>query len=1840
MRHALTCLQLHHNNAGDSPTHSTPSSASAIIANVFAKDSRILDLSCRSLDSDAVVALSQALRASHSILEVDLQCTVVDARGAQILFQSIRDNPIIRTVRLDGASIPLHWKEAIEAQCRENRQIIAEQEERNLSRSISYFKQQAQEAFDRAAPLLLRDAVNGSLAIEHEEQVELLMIRRAYGFISIIAQETTDRRAAMNNLLLGARLIVGVESEQRVSFAAEEMSCKLDAVTQFEATLRGDVQLWEEQSMKKIVHESREGYLNSRRETQCRLTKEEFERSDAELREMEERVSVSKEERGLRGALACECDSLMARLMAAWSEQKQHDEEERRRARIRGDEEARERTFRIERQRQEFLLTQQKHKANRLKHCQAETTARTRILAAEKTLFALLQTLASQVLEVNLQEARLQHALDCLQAVIDRRPCLELQTRYSSDNPIFAFEHSFAWRNLDSDMHVVFEMDPSWASDVDQRRSDCKQAAMAAQTLRLSRQKQIRASWDSIATGSKKIGILYDFCAQGLGEWMPQLFGAGIKDEVERLNFCPIADLLDQKLRIRKGRLEVVLEDDDGPLHMVVPSEKYQEEMRILWNVASDVRLIAGTSIQCEIPPDCALHTIHCALRTVAYRVGAEHFGTLRRWVTMRLECNEATAVQRLPLCVCERFFESERVEAKAKGPEEVLLGYPWTLRDLPVSVPRSNGSDSRDLFPEVDFSGCAVCSTTGFAGASLSVEIERGAAATDRVFLDLQSTSFLEGLPALNLGLLMIKNQIIGRVVEGSFDKQADDKTSPPSKRQVLQFESTKAITKEVVLHVINGLRFTAATKDPATGTREVAVRISPPFGMGPKVVLSVAVDAVDEPTQMELPERHPVLRARCRPETPASLCDLAFLPSVVVAKNALVVDPDTTKFSGGYLKVWIQHGTARWGDHLWVANSDGRGSLPAEALRPGIYVLPAETCGDSCRSPRQLANSSGQPPGEDDAKVDESEGILAGRVCYEDRCIGELRYKPFTPTDFTDTTDIGDVAQLALRKGPSLTENKLRKAAKMARRGEMGGTLGVKWLSVIFSRDGTATIAAAQELLRNVRFSSAKAVASAGTRDVFVELLIGQTEGRVDATGKAISVECENEVLRDRVSVRVTPALIRNSGRSFEVCYNEGGDPKRLSADILGEDESFTPDFAPPGFVRFDIAENASAFDRVRLDSSDQGSNAAKFSLVSAPEEVPQLLEQLNSVYADYLLREPLRPQPDGALLPAECESPRASAPLAQGMSFRGTAGVPLAPSSSLSLSLNKSVNSASGDYTSGQPVAARHLPFAAANPWDCVVPVTSMSRSTKMCVTSHSLFDRGIDWRYRDVEERGFAAWHITREGDHVATAAAVPGVCTIWWHEVLSRKDLLGLMRLFSYDNIDPSPKDLQKVGRITLFDGNSHSCAMFSIIIIPQNEPLQVCLLNTAIKYRFNATEKVRPLGPAAVVSALKSYRQQYCSNNLPIREGEFAIGAVRLFPSDELTLRNPATELWDNGAIVVDVVSGGSGSESVGLLTVDLQLLQWEKRGSAPEMLLHTYDDKGCFELTDGDLMPKLAQMGEAVPLPKPNGPTGLQINFFGRLKAAAAHGVTVPVLQYVLSCISYTFGNGTAPPSLGTRVIRATIFDGRSPTPAKAQVTVEVVPPFFATKDLSCRIQTQVTRTKSPVDAYQLFQKVAVPLPEREACPLGYLECFIASAPLPDDLFALRFNGTSFTMHDNQLFYNKDLVGGIVITDHYLRLDLAGKGVNGKKLLELIRSIFVTYTNTGDRKYLLTMVETPRAATVATARDSSSHSTVVGSSSPPPTGRTASVSSTSDKVALDVQNVEVSVVVHDFSVQ
>jgi hypothetical protein len=509
------------------------------------------------------------------------------------------------------------------------------------------------------------------------------------------------------------------------------------------------------------------------------------------------------------------------------------------------------------------------------------------------------------------------------------------------------------------------------------------------------------------------------------------------------------------------------------------------------------------------------------------------------------------------------------------------------------------------------------------------------------------------------------------------------------------------------------------------------------------------------------------------------------------------------------------------------------------------------------------------------------------------------------------------------------------------------------------------------------------------------------------------------------------------------------------------------------------------------------------------------------------------------------------------------------------------------------------------------------------------ARSLRRRGVRNVFKRYAER-IQSFVFVRDKHNIAVAFVVPSAVLIQPLIALKKKDMAYLVRAFTYSNPDPNPKHLLKCGRVTVASGGSESTVGFDVKILPVDDPLEIYVFQTNPIFRIGASETCAV--PAEVATRLLRQREKYAPFAAPdLRLNEARVGACRPFMLHGIKLFDPDTEYWDRGSIQIEVASNNSRTDYVGVLSLEMQLRQYVLSHSEPTLLAVLRPvDQPCLDISSlfedetsyltlahsaGLTVPSFApsstvapgtgtstravdvydlrrgvhqpvHVGIATATVATRGSNMLTTIAFRKPRGKDEEQVVdCEVLTYMHNVLYIHFA--THPPVPGPRLVKLTVADGQNPVPGKTQMTVHVVPEFLANKDHTTSLVVNVTRTKAPSDAHSVFSKANMGLGDNDVYNEGCIEAVFVATGHESDCFSLRLNSSHMIIKDDIIIAGKDAVGRLFLEPQYFRLQFArsGRGPTGKRIAEIVRSLFVQVMKEGERTVAMVFTEGPIAA-------------------------------------------------------
>jgi hypothetical protein len=132
------------------------------------------------------------------------------------------------------------------------------------------------------------------------------------------------------------------------------------------------------------------------------------------------------------------------------------------------------------------------------------------------------------------------------------------------------------------------------------------------------------------------------------------------------------------------------------------------------------------------------------------------------------------------------------------------------------------------------------------------------------------------------------------------------------------------KLISAAAILEVINRLRFHNFQSEPEEGERIVRLTLTPSDGRFSSVLeMRYEIEPIDKPTELQITHPKVIFRQPCL-TVPANLRSYIEPPLIPVANECRVIDEDTDRFSGGFMKVTLA--SSQRGDSLVLVPDTSR--------------------------------------------------------------------------------------------------------------------------------------------------------------------------------------------------------------------------------------------------------------------------------------------------------------------------------------------------------------------------------------------------------------------------------------------------------------------------------------------------------------------------------------------------------------------------------------------------------------------------------------------------------------------------------------------------------------------------------------------------------------------------------------------------------------------------------------------------------------------------------------------------------------------------------------------------
>eukprot|EP01062_Namystynia_karyoxenos_P018586 TRINITY_DN1693_c0_g3_i1.p1 TRINITY_DN1693_c0_g3~~TRINITY_DN1693_c0_g3_i1.p1 ORF type:complete len:2137 (+),score=557.21 TRINITY_DN1693_c0_g3_i1:67-6477(+) len=1054
-----------------------------------------------------------------------------------------------------------------------------------------------------------------------------------------------------------------------------------------------------------------------------------------------------------------------------------------------------------------------------------------------------------------------------------------------------------------------------------------------------------------------------------------------------------------------------------------------------------------------------------------------------------------------------------------------------------------------------------------------LTVEFSRGFDRFDRLSLRLRGTGL-----EFDGQRVRCDGRIVARVVEGQLRAGSSiDDESPACSHIGFALEKCPI---RALRELLQGLRFANHRHDPVLGRREVRVSVYDDHENGSSFAVHVDVAFADLPTELILQNTRVMYHQMLSPGIPEELraCIVSSAPcgtALRVFDQCRLVDPDTDRFSGGYVKVAIGLGYSK-GDRLlllpidgitletedaflglrWVAYEGRRiGRLrQVQAARPvapllsrvvqaanrksrarrssSVASVPAAGGRSSFASPELSPRidgtatprtpRDGKPPkGSFDTPVQRQRGRRSDSSAPTSCLAPSPIVSPGSPTPAAGDRVVipvppalsvcapaGDATPVDPVFGPTVKSmrrkshdadaalqpaglepasaspqrrlsdcfNKVLEQVKRQKTDQQFDDQdfqSVYEFRVEFSEDGAASIDAVQAFLRSVAFETTQPEGyKEGIRYVDLTLQVGMAVMKETVDGQTASPAGEDselelpEIICQQVVVKVAGPIIHTPAlKDRKLKYLERSGPQRLAPfDIAPDQDSWDG-----GWLQIDFATGFK-------DDEDRCYLVEKDGITLKRREAP----------AD----------------PAEPPRPAGGHGIVQGL-FAPTSG-PLSPVAQKALS--------------------RAAPTAAA-----VVRIAMGQR--------HRDRARGIDDRFTQGNE----TFDVFIDGRDIGVLAVNPRSLGVGFSRKgdVRRRDVLCLLRNILFHNGSSVPSTELRCFTIHSSSGWGGVHYTGTAVEIQEvDDVTQIHLLDTKLTYRQGRSANAPP----------------FC-----------------IAPIDRAFLEDPDTSYFDGGHLTVELRGGGSKGDRLELLSRERQLYVIaecvrQRPGAAPapgsartrmlsaaklipplqpaprapsiaalvrepssrlgagagdahaqlrfkdprRYLFSLVEDKpGTHKLVlddTGDVF-AIATYPRAKGL---NSGTDLHVQFLrasGTAEGGRGEGehppewlVDLPLVQYVLNCVSYSSSDEKTRTSQRTYQIR--VGDGSNPCEGRAKLVFEVAPPMVSQVAASSARQGAGDITIAPGASAPLFPRVQVNAPDAQVLTCGFVTVTIAGPP------------------------------------------------------------------------------------------------------------------------------------------
>eukprot|EP01065_Artemidia_motanka_P010739 TRINITY_DN15749_c0_g1_i1.p1 TRINITY_DN15749_c0_g1~~TRINITY_DN15749_c0_g1_i1.p1 ORF type:complete len:2282 (+),score=694.24 TRINITY_DN15749_c0_g1_i1:67-6912(+) len=467
--------------------------------------------------------------------------------------------------------------------------------------------------------------------------------------------------------------------------------------------------------------------------------------------------------------------------------------------------------------------------------------------------------------------------------------------------------------------------------------------------------------------------------------------------------------------------------------------------------------------------------------------------------------------------------------------------------------------------------------SLTNFHDSYVLVEFVSGFTRDDVVSLRNSHTVWVDGDSVLMKDPIRSEGMVVGKIIRGALPHARVRESQPWFVVHFYCEMNPGLLSGDHLRAFFRGLRFANTSRDPIEGERLIRVQVADRQRYACTVDMVVTVVSKDNPTEMNVPQ----LKITIRPSTVPAAQRQHLLHSVTaIAEGATVVDVDTDRFVGGYLRVVLGGG-----------NGKGEGL----ALYLGAKMLTNPVLSATHRFQSMVREAQAQEENTWQAAVGEQEDLDGSLMAAEhategivDQVVGDIEV--ITASDPLGHHQAGDI----IYEGRTIAQ--LMKGAVLSATADASTAEGSSEVCIEFSRTGMMSIAACEVLLRRIVLVGAVPAVKSGSnsqRTVDINLAIGPTVAHPDTTPTVelpkvpSTYEC---MLHEKVVVRHAPALLSVPEKYVTADYREGSGAVRLAPFELLQDKHALVDNYNAGYLLIEVVSGSDGDDLITLREDDQ--------------------------------------------------------------------------------------------------------------------------------------------------------------------------------------------------------------------------------------------------------------------------------------------------------------------------------------------------------------------------------------------------------------------------------------------------------------------------------------------------------------------------------------------------------------------------------------------------------------------------------------------------------------------------